>query len=354
MGPSDLVAARGAVLASFPAAAMWERSQISAPPSLFARRPSTPGQRADADARAAPVPSLASRGGRRLGRRRAPAMLAAAALALPSLARLSPPAALVPSASLVALAAGACRRPVESDRRAQLGAEAEWRWLLQAKRRLDDKRASLARAPADPLAREVEALSQELARRLVVYVNANPPLEGTPLSERQLAAIRMKSDEDIAVAHQFIDRAGDYRRACEIYEAALADDPRNPRLREELARAQAARYMTAERFSRAAPGMSAAAVRAALGPPNAHDVRSYPDKRVVAWFYPRDASGAAAAVWFEKGDGGLTVYLCDWSALEAAAPPAKPGSAAPPPHPAPADSSTQDEQDGGGEGSGGH
>jgi hypothetical protein len=307
-------------------------------------------------------------------------MLAAAALAVPSLARLSPLATLVPSASVAALAAGACRRPVELDRRAQLGAEAEWSWLLQAKRRLDGKRASLAglgqpaaapgasgAAPADltgapadrlapdRLAREVEALSQELARRLVAYINANPPLEGTPLSAHQLAAIRMKSDEDIAVAHQFIDRAGDYRRACEIYEAALADDPQNPRLREELARAQAARYMTAERFSRAAPGMSAAEVRAAIGPPNAHDVRRYPDKRVVGWFYPRDAGGGAAAVWFEQRDGGLTVYLCDWSALEAAAPPAKPGSAAPPPpHPAPADPSTaQDEQSGNGEGSGG-
>jgi hypothetical protein len=247
---------------------------------------------------------------------------------------------------LAALAAGGCRGHVERpDLQAQIGTEVEWQWLLAAKRRLDDTRGQLAdlggpaasavpaagaapapapSPPRDRLTREVEGLSQQFGRRLVAYINANPPVEGAPLTARQLAAIRMKSDEEIAVAHEFITRSGDYRRACEIYEAALAADPDNPRLREELSRAQAARYVSAERFSRVAPGMSAEQVRAALGPPNAHDVRAYPDKGVVGWFYPRDANGAAAAVWFEKRDGKLTVYLCDWSAVPAPAPQASP------------------------------
>jgi hypothetical protein len=253
--------------------------------------------------------------------------------------------------ALAALAAGACRGNPQPDRQpARLGAEAEWAWLLAAKRRLDAGRAQLealggagaaaapppppvaaaagALSPRDRLAREVDALAQQFGRRLVAYINANPPVEGAPLAARQLAAIRMKSDEEIAAAHEFIARGGDYRRACEIYEAALAGDPQNPRLREELARAQAARYMSAGRFARAAPGMTAEQVRAALGPPNAHDVHSFADQGVVGWFYARDASGAAAAVWFEKRAGKLTVYRCDWNALPAPSPPPTPAPAA--------------------------
>jgi hypothetical protein len=273
---------------------------------------------------------------------------------------------------VAATGAAGCRERVEPDRQARIGAEAEWAWLVAAKSRLDAKRGQLAGlggpassaappapaaggagptpgpaaaagasagptpspSPREQLAREIDNLSQQLGRRLVAYINANPPVEGAPLSARQLAGIRMKSDEEIAVAHEFIVRAGDYRRACEIYEAALAADPANPRLREELASAQAARYVSAEKFSRVAPGMTPEQVRAALGPPNAHDVRAYPDKGVVGWFYPRDASGAASAVWFSKREGKLTVYLCDWAALAALAPPPPPPAPAAPAAPA--------------------
>jgi len=241
--------------------------------------------------------------------------------------------------------AGGSRLPRRSaaDRQpARPGAEAEWAWLLAAKHRLDGERAQLAAlggdsappapapgaaaaaetlSPRDRLAREADALAQQFGRRLIAYINANPPVEGAPLAARQLAAIRMKSDEEIAAAHEFIARGGDYRRACEIYEAALAGDPQNPRLREELARAQAARYISAGRFARATPGMTADQVRAALGTPNVHDVHSFAEQGVVGWFYPRDASGAAAAVWFEKRAGQLTVYRCDWNALPAPTPP---------------------------------
>jgi|SRR5579864_795177 len=251
----------------------------------------------------------------------------------------------------IALAAGGCRADPPLDRQpGRIGAEAEWAWLLAARHRLDAERAQLealggtGAAPAPPppaaagtlsprdrLAREADALAQQFGRRLVAYINANPPVEGVPLTARQLAAIRMRSDEEIAAAHEFIARGGDYRRACEIYEGALAGDPQNPRLRDELARAQAARYMSAGRFARAAPGMTADQVRAALGPPNVHDVHSFAGQGVVGWFYPRDASGAAAAVWFEQRAGALTAYRCDWDALPATSPPPAPATPAPTP-----------------------
>jgi tetratricopeptide (TPR) repeat protein len=243
------------------------------------------------------------------------------------LARACAAALLLAMAVLAALSA--CGG--QHERGAALAAAgAEWSWLQDGKRRLDDLRAQLAvlgdepepaaqpaanASPRQGLERQIDALSRELDRRLVAYINADPPIEGTPLSPRQLAAARMKSDEEIAVAHQAILRSGDYRRAIEIYEAALGADPQNERLRLELARARDERFMTAARFSRAAPGMTADQVRDALGRPNTHDVRDYADKGVVGWFYPRDATGAAAAVWFQPRGGKLTVYLCDWNAL---------------------------------------
>jgi hypothetical protein len=139
--------------------------------------------------------------------------------------------------------------------------------------------------------------------------------------------VRLKSDEDIVVAHQFIERGGDYRRAIEIYEAALAVDPANPRLRQELEKARGLRYMTAERFAGVKEGMTPDEVRAVLGQPNLHNVRDYADRGVSAWFYPKGPDGAAAGVWFQRKDGGARVYELDFEAV----PPAPASSASPGP-----------------------
>lgn len=224
-------------------------------------------------------------------------------------------------------------------------ADAEWSWLQETKKELDRRRAMIAGSAggaaagpeADPkLVRETEALSLEFNRRLVELINADPPVQGEPASERQKAAIRMKSDEEIVLARQFIEQGGDYQRAIDIYKEALAVDPGNPRLREELARAQARRYMTRETFDQVKEGMEQEEVRRLLGPPNLHNVRDYPDRGVVGWFYPKDASGAAAAVWFHKESGRTTVYLLDFNALD----PRAPAEPTPGPPPVPAQRST--------------
>jgi hypothetical protein len=70
-------------------------------------------------------------------------------------------------------------------------------------------------------------------------------------------------------------------------------------------------------------------------------VREYPDRGVVGWFYPKDASGTAAAVWFAKNDGHdgrYAVYLFDFDAIK---PPATvPVLPATPPRPSSAPSAT--------------
>ncbi len=240
--------------------------------------------------------------------------------------------------------------------------QAEWRWLEQTKRTLDAQRerlaaarAKAAAAPVEPPAqatapptatpqaaapvsggqpaaadsaaaasafeRQVDALAEELNRRLVDFINADPPVPGESLTPLQRQAIRMKSDEDVRVARAYVEDGGDYLRAFEILRSALVVDPDNDLLKQELERARSRRFMSRARFEQVREGMTAEEVRALLGAPNPKDVRHYPDRAVVAWFYPKDPAGASAAVWFERrADGGYAVYELDFEAVRAPAP----------------------------------
>src|SRR5262245_34774382 len=211
----------------------------------------------------------------------------------------------------LAVGLGSCAPEPVADRRAT--AE-EWRAVEAAKRALDAARGS------DGAREEVERLADELSRRLVAFLNADPPREGEPLSPRQRQAIRWKSDEDLRVARGYVEKAGDHRRAIEILEAALALDPNNGALRAALRSIRTSRFVTRERFDKVEMGMTDAEVEALLGAPNPHDVRELPDlgpqAGVVGWFYPKDDAGAAAAVWFERRAGGrLEVYRTDFAAV---------------------------------------
>lgn len=164
---------------------------------------------------------------------------------------------------------------------------------------------------------EVDQLTEQFNERLVTFINENPPLQGEPLTERQQAAIRMKSDEDMVLAQEYIDRGGDYRRAIKIYTDALTADPDNEDLQKALVGAEAMRFMTEERFARAEKGMNRDRVREALGQPNLRNVREFPEDKVVAWYYPKDERGAAAAVWFRANKSGeMVVYQLQFDAVE--------------------------------------
>lgn len=205
-------------------------------------------------------------------------------------------------------------------------AEREWTWLRQAKASLDAKRAQLeaadgaeSKAPVS-LKAQVSREEGDFQHRLVAFLNAQPPIEGEPLTPRQQEAIRMKSDEDILLGQAFIERGGDFQRAIEIYETALGLDPGYERLQAELQAARARRYVARDAFDELKEGMTEAEVRQALGQPNLHNVKEYPEHGVVGWFYPRDETGSAAGVWFEKQNGGLKVYKLDFDAIRPHAP----------------------------------
>jgi hypothetical protein len=258
---------------------------------------------------------------------------------------------------LAALFALSCAPSTREPEPSQLVAEADWRRIEQDRRDLLEQRKRLAesvvQAPEAPatadLKRKVERRADDLSRRLVAFLNDDPPREKEPLSPRQAQAIRWKSEEDIHLARGYVERAGDFRRAIDILEAARALDPGYAELRAELERIRAARFVTLERFAKIKNGMSPDDVRALLGAPNPHNVREYLERGlgrgVIGWFYPKDDRGAAAGVWFTKERGTPSVYRTDFSAIQpdseprSVAPPGAPPVAPPPTTAAPAPSS---------------
>ena len=252
-------------------------------------------------------------------------------------------------AGLVALVMVSCGPKGPSE--AELAREADWASLQEDKQALDELRQELAElrqkvaeGPAEeeaegegetegeaaaegepaPTEADVEELANTIAEkadefggRLVTFLNSDPMIEGEPPTERQLAALHMKSDEDIALAREWIDKGGDYKRAIDIYNNALRFDPDNEAVKAALADAEANRYMTAERFKGVKKGMTEAEVRAVLGQVNLHNVKPFPDRNVTAWFYPTGDNGAAAAVWFEeKKDGINKVYRLNYEEVK--------------------------------------
>jgi tetratricopeptide (TPR) repeat protein len=129
----------------------------------------------------------------------------------------------------------------------------------------------------------------------------------------------MKSSEDLLLAEEYIQKGGEYQRAIDILEAALAIDPDNQALKAALAKAEADRYPAKEKFALVKKGMSEAEVRALLGPVNLRNVKEYPERHVVAWFYKK-ADGGAAAVYFDTGrkkDATPKVYDTKYDAIAA-------------------------------------
>jgi hypothetical protein len=250
-------------------------------------------------------------------------------------------AAIVVGLALLAAIAG-CGDGSEG--RAAAARAREWAAMQRDKQQLDAERAELARlrghlasvpvaadgTPAIPgdaaLADEVAtrqqriaARSSSLGERLVRHLGGlrrGAAAKGPEGPEWQ-QAVRLKSDEDIAVAQEWIERGGDYRRAIEILETQRQLDPGYARLEQALARARDMRFVTAERFARVHEGMTPMDVRAALGPVNLRQVLRRPAERLEAWYYPK-RDGGRAAVYF-RYDAQRRGYVVYQTALAAGA-----------------------------------
>ncbi|MCP4202604.1 MAG: hypothetical protein GY769_11795 [bacterium] len=248
-----------------------------------------------------------------------------------------------------------------SEPKADPAVEAEWAALTEAKEKLDSRRAELDElkammmtrseeeeeeeeaevgeetepaegeeaeametpeemaARAEEFDKEIADLADKFGGRLAAFLNdpANQIIEGEPLTERQVAAVRMKSSEDIELAAEYVEKGGDYRRAIDILQVALQLDPDNADVQVALEEAQANRYMSEERFALAKKGMTQDEIRETLGQVNLRNIRDYPEKKVVAWFYATAEGGAAAGVYFneDKRSGEMKVYQLKYDAV---------------------------------------
>lgn len=235
--------------------------------------------------------------------------------------------------AVIAISLAACGPSAEEQENTQI--EEAWAALEGAKSMLDEKRGAVATAAAaleDAVAAETEdvsgletavataeeaavSASEDFGEKLSVYLNTDVMYEGEAPTERQLAAIRMKSSEDMLIAQEFIDKGGNYKRAIDIYETALLIDADNTDLQAALANAQEMRYMTEERLAQVKKKMTPDEVRELLGPVNLNFIKTYEDRGVTAWFYPREDQGAAA-VFFEEKGGEQRVYEINYEATK--------------------------------------
>lgn len=161
---------------------------------------------------------------------------------------------------------------------------------------------------------EVNKLGEEFNGQLIDFINSQDLYEGQELTEAQRAAFDMKADEDILVAQEYIDKAGNYQKAIDIYTTSLLADPGNEKLLAARTEAEGLRYMTEERFGQVKSKMKPEEVRGLLGTPQSRNVREY-ENGITAWFYPREESGYAAGVFFEKHKGQLQVYEAKFDAV---------------------------------------
>ncbi len=208
----------------------------------------------------------------------------------------------------------------------------EWTQVEALKKTVDAKRAELASlktdsaggadvsAQLDATNKEAIQLTDELTAKIAAYINEDPPVQGEPLRPDLLPAVRMNSAEGMLVAREYIDLAGDYRKAIDIYNQLLNLDPENPDLKAALADAEANRFMTEDRFAAVKKGMSADEVVAAIGRPLTRNVKDYPAKKITAWFYPKDDEGNAAGIFYQTKGDQQVVYKADFNSVKAKKP----------------------------------
>ena len=163
---------------------------------------------------------------------------------------------------------------------------------------------------------EVNRVADEFSTALVEFINEHAGFEGDETNDVQAAAIRLKTDEDIELAREYVTKGGDYKRALDIVRNALMVDSDNEKLNETIAELEDLRYMDEDRFSLVKRGMSEAEVRAVIGQVFHGNVREQGE--VKYWLYAKE-EGAAAGVYFREVRGQLTVYDTNFNAVKTAA-----------------------------------
>jgi tetratricopeptide (TPR) repeat protein len=164
----------------------------------------------------------------------------------------------------------------------------------------DEAGAADLKAKADALEKETIKLGDEFFSKLTEYINNAGIAEGAALTPQQRQAFDYLADENMLIAREYIDKGGDYKKALDIYEQALFNDPQNSKLLAAKAEAERLRYMTKDRFDLVKKGMTEAEVRNLLGQVKTSNMRDFEEAKQKGWFYPKE-DGGAAGVFFKDG-----------------------------------------------------
>lgn len=178
--------------------------------------------------------------------------------------------------------------------------------------------------PVDPVALQAEidqkdadltAQVEQFNADVVAFINEHAPLQGEPVPEILTQAFALKASEDVILAKEYITQGGDYARAIQIYQDILAFDPNNAEAQEALAWAEDMRYMSEERFTQAENGMTMEQIEKILGVVHYSNRREFPERGVIAWYYPKNPEREAAAIFFRKKGDTYEVYKTDFNAV---------------------------------------
>lgn len=205
---------------------------------------------------------------------------------------------------------------------------------LEKARALQNLRAELAQLKEKPkldaaeaqrkqqLEDQVKQASKELDRvftddqnELAAFLNT--ALNEAPQALETLEGLKIYAEDTVLNAKDFMNEAGDYRKAVELLETAQSyfesiSAPVPAELKSLLEEARKFRFITKERFDQVQKGMTRAEVRAITGTPLALNIREQEvkGKKVTIWLF-RSESGDIASFFFD--DKGK-LYSKDWKA----------------------------------------
>ena len=183
--------------------------------------------------------------------------------------------------------------------------------------RTDEQKAMLEELPAriEEFTSTQDATFEELQGNLAEYLNV--ALNEFPDSPDTARALEIYSKEALIVAHDIVEKTGDYSKA--IDHLASAENlyhqtgltPYQP-LVDEIANLDDWRYITQERFDQVKKDMTKDQVEELVGVPYYQNIKVDEKRGVEMWLY-RKREGGAAAISFRTKTG--KVYHMNFDAV---------------------------------------
>lgn len=182
--------------------------------------------------------------------------------------------------------------------------------LLAKRQELTAARTALAASKTPDKVAKVEALEREhglladkLTGALTAYINASEIKDPASVTPEQRKALDELAEEQMMVAAEMIERAGEYQTAIQIYKEVLYNDPTNAKVDAAKTEAERLQFMTPDRFEKVKPDMTQEQVRKLLGHVRDANTTLFKEQGRLGWFYAKKEGGFASVYFKEKTPG---------------------------------------------------